>query len=193
MHYHHRNNTKKPTDSKHRMCHKAEHKKCILAVHITLVPFKYINRNNKVPDYIHWTIRQHMGLQVTDKYYKHIPERVITVNGTTIMWNVLVITDGTILANQPDIVQHDKKEKTCLLIDIAITDDSNVKTKETEKLSKYEDLEIKVSRSWKVRAKTLPVIIAALVTIKEGLDQNLQLLPGSPLAIELQKITLIWT
>jgi hypothetical protein len=106
---------------------------------------------------------------------------------------VLVITDGTILANQPDIVQHDTKEKTCLLIDIAVPDDSNIKKKETEKLSKYKDLEIKVSRSWKVKAKTLPVIIAALVTIKEGLDQNLQLLPGSPLAIELQKITLIWT
>jgi len=28
-----------------------------------------------------------------------------------------------------------KKEKTCLLIDIAIQDDSNVTTKETEKLS----------------------------------------------------------
>jgi hypothetical protein len=130
---------------------------------------------------------------VTDKYYEHIPERVITVNGTTIMWDVLVITDGTILVNQCDTVQHDKKEKTCLLIDIAIQDDSNVKTKETEKLSKYEDLEIRVSRSWKVRAKTLPVIIAALITIKEGLDQNLRLLPGSPLATELQQITLIWT
>jgi hypothetical protein len=83
-----------------------------------------------------------MGLQVTDKYYKHITERVITVNGTTITWHVLVITNGTILANRPDTVWHDKKEKTCLLIVIAIPDDSNFKTKETEKLSKYKDLEI---------------------------------------------------
>jgi hypothetical protein len=29
-----------------------------------------------------------------------------------------------------------KKEKTCLLIDVAITDDSDVSIKETEKLSK---------------------------------------------------------
>jgi len=42
----------------------------------------------------------------------------MTVSGTTIMWDVLVITDGTILANRPDTVQHDNKEKTCLLIDI---------------------------------------------------------------------------
>jgi hypothetical protein len=57
----------------------------------------------------------------------------------------------------------------------------------------YKDLEIKVSRSWRVRAKTLPVITAALATIKGELDQNLQLLPGNLLAIELQKITLMST
>jgi hypothetical protein len=32
------------------------------------------------------------------------------------------------------------------LIDIAIPDDSNFNTKETEKLNKYKDLEIEVSR-----------------------------------------------
>jgi len=61
-----------------------------------------------------------MGLQVTDKYYEHIPERVINVNSTTLMWIEPVIIDRTILANCPDIVLHDKKEKTCLLINIAI-------------------------------------------------------------------------
>jgi hypothetical protein len=55
----------------------------------------------------------------------------------------------------------------------------------------YKDLEIKMSRSWKVRAKTWPVINAALAKIKEGSDQNLQLLPGNPLAVELQKINLM--
>jgi len=38
--------------------------------------------------YIHWTICKCMGLQVTDKYYKYISERVVNVKGTTIMWNV---------------------------------------------------------------------------------------------------------
>jgi len=63
-----------------------------------------------------------MGLQVTEEYLQHIPERVITLNGTTIMWDVPVITDGTILAFQPNIVQHDKNKKTCLLINTAIPD-----------------------------------------------------------------------
>ena len=66
------------------------------------------------------------------------------------MWDVPVITDRTTLANRPDIILHDKKEKTCLLIDVVIPDDSNIKIRQTEKLSKYEDLEIKVSRMWKL-------------------------------------------
>ena len=46
---------------------------------------------------------------------------------------------------------------------------------------------------WKLRIKTVPVMIGALGTIKKGLDLNLQLLPGYPSAIEVQKITLMST
>jgi hypothetical protein len=46
---------------------------------------------------------------------------------------------------------------------------------------------------WKVRTKIMPVIIGALRTIKNGTYQSLQLPPGHPLAIELQKITLMST
>ena len=30
-----------------------------------------------------------VGLQVTHKYYEHIPERVMNVSGTAVMWDVL--------------------------------------------------------------------------------------------------------
>jgi len=51
------------------------------------------------------------------------------------MWDIPVITDRTIPANRPDTVTHDTKEKTCLLINIAISYDWNINTKETEKLN----------------------------------------------------------
>jgi len=76
-----------------------------------------------------------MGLQVTDMYCEHIPERVININGTTIMSGIHIITDGTILANRLEVVLHDTEESTCLLSDITIPSDSNINTKETEKLS----------------------------------------------------------
>jgi hypothetical protein len=68
-------------------------------------------------------------------------------------------------------------------MEIAVPDDSNVNTKETEKLSMYKDLEIDISRMWKLRTKILPVIIAALGTIKKGEDQNLQLPLSHPWAL----------
>ena len=46
---------------------------------------------------------------------------------------------------------------------------------------------------WRVRTKIVPVAIGTLGTIHRGSDQNLQLLPGHPSAIELQKITLMST
>jgi hypothetical protein len=72
-----------------------------------------------------------MGSWVTEKYYECIPEKVINVNSTTIMWKP-VLTDQTILANRPDVLLQDTKQKTCLLIDIVMLDDLNVNKKETE-------------------------------------------------------------
>jgi len=57
------------------MCYKAEHTKHIVAGCTILAPSEYTNRHNRVAGYIHWMICKHMGLQVTDRYYEHIPEK----------------------------------------------------------------------------------------------------------------------
>jgi len=78
-------------------------------------------------------------------------------------------------------------------MDIAISDDSNFNTKETENLSRCEDLENALSRMWEVGIRIVPVIIGTLGSIKKRLDQKLQLLPGQSSAMELPKITLMST
>jgi len=62
-----------------------------------------------------------------------------------------------------------------------------INTKETEKLNKYKDLDIEVSRMWIVSAKIVPFIVGALGTIKKGSDQKIRSLPGHESATELQK------
>jgi hypothetical protein len=37
---------------------------------------------------IHCAICNAVGLQVTHKYYEHIPERVTNVSGTAVMWDI---------------------------------------------------------------------------------------------------------
>jgi len=46
---------------------------------------------------------------------------------------------------------------------------------------------------WKQMTKIVSVITGALETIKKGLDQKLQFLPGHPATTGLQKITLMIT
>ena len=106
-----------------------------------------------------------MGLQVTERHCEHILDRVINVNGTIGMWDVPFITDRTVPANRPDAMLHDKTEKICLLVDIALPDDPNFHTTESEELSKYKNQDIAVSRMWRVRTNTVPVIIGALGTV----------------------------
>jgi uncharacterized protein YaaR (DUF327 family) len=44
---------------------------------------------------------------------------------------------------------------------------------------------------WRVRTKIVAVTAGTLETIKKGIDQKLQWLPGHMLATQLQKITLM--
>jgi hypothetical protein len=49
------------------------------------------------------------------------------------------------LANRPDIIIKNK-DKTCLLVDVAIPSDKNVIQKEAEKKLKYNNLSIEIQR-----------------------------------------------
>ena len=64
-----------------------------------------------------------------------MPKSVETTQGgkVTILWNQHVRTDRTIPNNKPDIIIPDNEKRTCILIDVAISADSNVIKKEAEK------------------------------------------------------------
>ena len=63
-----------------------------------------------------------------------------------VMWDTTIPTAGKIKANRPDICLTDKKANTCLLIDISCPADGNVGRKHAEKLAKYGDLRVEISR-----------------------------------------------
>ena len=111
----------------------------------------------------------------------------------TILWDFSIHTDRTIKANRPDITVKDRRDKQCLMIDMSIPSDRNTASKEFEKLSKYKDLEIEVTKMWQLKTQTVPVIVGALGTIGKGLDKHLEKIPGNPSINEIQKITLLGT
>jgi hypothetical protein len=52
---------------------------------------------------------------------------------STVLWNQEIQSEREFLANRPDIIIKNMKDKICLLIDIAIPSDRNVIQKESKK------------------------------------------------------------
>ena len=77
--------------------------------------------------------------------------------------------------------------------DVAVPADKNISLKEFQKLSKYKDLEIEVTKMWKLKTKTIPVAIGALGMIKKYAQNFIDQIPGKPSLQEMQKIVLTST
>ena len=94
------------------------------------------------------------------------------------MWNQQIQTDRTIPNNKPDIIILDNEKGTCMLIDVAISGDSNVIKKEIEKILKYKDLTIEIQRLWNVKTNVIPVIIGATGTVSRSFRKYVSNIPG---------------
>ena len=76
---------------------------------------------------------------------------------------------------------------------VSVPADKKISLKEFQKLSKYEDLEIEVTKMWKLKTKTIPVITGALCMIKKDTQNFINQIPGKLSPQELQKIVLTST
>ena len=125
-----------------------------------------------------------------ERWYEHEPKTVTENDSVTILWDMPIHTDRTIAANRLDIVLKNKKDKTCLLIDMTTPLDTNTLVKTTEKLTKYKDLEIEVERMWEL-IQSWCLCVVALCTIKKDLENYSNKISGNINIDELQKITLL--
>ena len=60
------------------------------------------------------------------------------------------------------------------MVDMVILGDSLTMQKETEKLSKYQDLKIEVQRLWERKVDMVPIVVGALGAIPKDLHQCLK-------------------
>ncbi|XP_071795627.1 uncharacterized protein [Asterias amurensis] len=158
-----------------------------------LAKTEYIHRHNKTAAYLHWKICRHYNIETTGEWYKHQPTTVTENDVVTILWDMPIHTDKEIKANRPDIIIKDKKDQRCILIDVSIPSERNTSIKVAEKLSKYKDLEIEISRMWSMKTETIPVVIGALGLVKKGLEKFIERIPGSISINLVQKIALLGT
>ena len=70
---------------------------------------------------------------------------------------------------------------------MAVISDKNIFLKEFDKLSKYKDLQIEITKIWHLKTTIIPVVIGALGLIKKGTDNYLAQIPGTPTLAEIPK------
>ena len=66
-----------------------------------------------------------------------------------------------------------------MLIDMAVPYDQNTSIKVAEKLSKYKDLEVEVTKMRGMKTHIVLVVIRALRIIKKCIEKQISKIPGS--------------
>ena len=69
--------------------------------------------------------------------------------------------------------------------------DTNISFKIFEKLSRYKDLEIEITKMWHLKTTTMPVVISALGMVAKTAPNYVLQIPGAPFLTELPKMTLM--
>ena len=87
----------------------------------------------------------------------------------------------------------DHGNRCCKIIEVSVPSDQNTSTKVTEKISKYKDLEIEITKIRRVKTEIVPVIVGELALISKEIEHNLGKISGAINMNELQKIILLET
>ena len=181
-------------DAKCRMCNEKEETiHHIVSGCSNLAQKEYKRRHDCVARALHWDILRQRGFKISDKGYQHQPESVVENEQFKVLWDFTIQTDIEIHARRPDIVIVDKNSNETIVLDIAIPVDVNIRNKEQEKIVKYQDLAREIRKIWNVSTKVIPIVIGALGTVTDRLEQYLKDI-GVTTRIELiQKSTLLGT
>jgi hypothetical protein len=86
---------------------------------------------------IHYPICKTLDIETAEYWCSHIPKPVCQHEDITVLWSQGIQSDREVLANRPDIIIKNIKDKICLLIDVTIPSDSNEIQKKSEKKLKY--------------------------------------------------------
>ena len=91
------------------------------------------------------------------------------------MWDFSNQTDGFIERSSKtslDVVAE--KERSCKIIDFAVSGDSRIEEKEKIKIEKYQDLGSELQKIWNVKVKIIPLVIGSLGAIPKQFGNRLK-------------------
>jgi len=134
----------------------------------------YKKCHDVVGRHLHWCLCSQFGFSVVKEWWKHDVRSVEDSDSVKRLWDFTIITDRTIHASRPDLILVFKKERLVYLVDFSCPFDSNVVSKEIEKVDNYQDLLLEIQRLWNVRAEVIPIVIGALGALSPKFEGWLQ-------------------
>ena len=112
------------------------------------------------------------NFEAGDKWYEHEAENVLEYEDYKILWDFSIQTDHVIEAWRPDLIGVDKKERSCKIIDSAVTGDSRIEEKEEDKIEKYQDLRVELQKIWNVKVKIISLVVGYLGAILKQFETD---------------------
>lgn len=138
---------------------------------------EYKERHDGAAKILHQELAMKLGLIQGKRlpYYQYTPETILEDNQHKLIWDRTLLTDQYVAHNRPDITIVNKNSKEAILIDIAIPNNNNIRSKHNEKIAKYRDLEVRIKTQWKLRStRIVPIVISTTGTIPKDLLHNLR-------------------
>ena len=109
---------------------------------------EYKRRHDNVARIVHWKLCGKYNLKRSEKWYEHAPKGVVENEEVKNLWDVVIQCVREIRARKQDIAVVNKNERSCAIIDIAITGDIKVSEKEKEKIGRYQELKSEIKSMW---------------------------------------------
>ena len=92
-----------------------------------------------------------------------------------------------------DLVAVDKKERSCKIIDYAVSGDSRIEEKEKDKTEKYPELGRELPKIWNVKVKIIPLFVGSLGAIPKQFGNRLKQIGITAGTAQVQKTVLLGT
>ena len=103
------------------------------------------------------------------------PEPTFRTDRIELWWDKKITVQPSVEFNKPDIVFWELQKKQCLIIDICVPMDVNVKREEKVKRDKYMILASRLQRLYpKYKFETVPIVIGSTGYIPKTLRENLE-------------------
>ena len=94
----------------------------------------YKRRHGNNARIVHWKLCGKYNLKRSEKWYEHAPEGAVENEEVKILWDAMIQCDREIKVRKPDIAVVNKNERSCAIIDIAISRDMESVKKRRKKL-----------------------------------------------------------